>query len=147
MTRVVLDTNVLVSAVLVPNGLPARILAMVYDGTLQLIFSPATITEFVRVFSYPRLKKRLEKQGIALVDLDEFIAGLASFSTIVLGEMQIDAIPDHPSDNMFLNCAVEGEAKFIVSGDHHLLNLQEYQGIRIVSPSSFLKILGLPKTP
>jgi predicted nucleic acid-binding protein len=57
--------------------------------------------------------------------------------------MKIDAIPEDPQDNKFITAAIEGEADYIVSGDHHLRDLKNYQGISIVSPSEFLQIIGL----
>ena len=59
------------------------------------------------------------------------------------GQLDIDAIPDDPSDNMILACAVEGWADFIISGDHHLTDLKIFQGITIVNPATFLKITNI----
>ncbi|HEX8228447.1 MAG TPA: putative toxin-antitoxin system toxin component, PIN family, partial [Chloroflexia bacterium] len=53
----------------------------------------------------------------------------------------IDAIASDPDDNKFLECAVAGGADYIVSGDKHLLSLGEYEGIRILSPADFLRVL------
>jgi len=58
------------------------------------------------------------------------------------GILNVSAIVDDPSDNIYLACAVEGHANFIVSGDHHLTDLKTYLGIPIVNPANFLKLIA-----
>ncbi|MDR3557430.1 MAG: hypothetical protein P4L55_21955 [Syntrophobacteraceae bacterium] len=55
--------------------------------------------------------------------------------------MRFSVIEDDPSDNIYLACALEGQADFIISGDHHLTDLVEFRDIRIVNPAAFLEIL------
>lgn len=57
------------------------------------------------------------------------------------GNLSVKAIPDDPADGMVLACALEGQADFIVSGDHHLTDLKNYQGIKIVDPVTFLSFI------
>lgn len=57
------------------------------------------------------------------------------------GNVNLQAVPADPDDNLILACAVEGEAEFIVSGDRHLRDLRSFQGIRIVNPTTFLKVI------
>jgi uncharacterized protein len=52
-----------------------------------------------------------------------------------------DAIPEDPSDHIFLSCAIEGSADMIVSGDHHLLNLKKFKGIPIMPVNEFIDLL------
>ncbi|MCB9475412.1 MAG: putative toxin-antitoxin system toxin component, PIN family [Deltaproteobacteria bacterium] len=141
--RVVLDTNVLISATTTPEGTPSKILRKVYEGSLELVFSPSTLAELRRVLGYPKLVKRLQKPGMEYTDVDDVIQRVSAFSVFVSGGTKIDAVRDDPSDNMFLACAVEGNADFIVSGDRHLLELGEYGGIRILPPAQFAKIIGI----
>jgi putative PIN family toxin of toxin-antitoxin system len=61
MTRIVIDTNILVSAILTPKGNPAKILKLVLEGTLNLIISPAILEETQQVLRYPRLVKLMKK--------------------------------------------------------------------------------------
>lgn len=56
-------------------------------------------------------------------------------------EIKIEAVPEDPADDKFIIAAVEGEADYVVSGDRHLRNLESYRGIRIISPSEFVRIL------
>jgi len=53
-------------------------------------------------------------------------------------------ITEDPSDNRYLECALEGDAEYIVSGDQHLVQLATYQRIRILTPKEFLGVLALP---
>jgi predicted nucleic acid-binding protein len=57
------------------------------------------------------------------------------------GTLTVAVIQDDPSDNRYLECAVEGEAAYLVSGDRVLLSLGTYQGIQIISPRGFLEVL------
>jgi predicted nucleic acid-binding protein len=56
--------------------------------------------------------------------------------------MNLKEIKEDPEDNKYLSAAVEGKADFIISGDHHLKDLRIYQGIRILDPSTFLKLMA-----
>lgn len=59
------------------------------------------------------------------------------------GELQLKVVDAHPADDKFIIAAVEGKASYIVSGDQHLKDIGEYQGIQIISPIEFLKILEM----
>ncbi|MCG2722043.1 MAG: putative toxin-antitoxin system toxin component, PIN family, partial [Thermodesulfovibrionales bacterium] len=56
--------------------------------------------------------------------------------------LHIEAVPEDPEDNKFIECALTCKADYIVSGDRHLLNLKEYAGIKILKASEFLAILS-----
>ena len=136
--RIVIDTNVLVSAVLNPHGKPAAILDAVIDGDLNLIFSSAMLEEARRVFSYPKIQKILKQNKISLKEVKNYIDRLNKTAIIVPGQTKLDVIKDDPDDNIVLACAQEGKANYIVSGDQHLTSLKTYQTIEIVSPAVFL---------
>jgi hypothetical protein len=59
---------------------------------------------------------------------------------------KINIVHEDPADNKFLECALDGDADIVVSGDEHLLRIEQYQGIRILSVRQFLKLLGEPKS-
>ena len=139
--RIVIDTNVLVSAVLNPHGKPAAILDAVIDGDLSLIFSPAMLEEAKRVFAYPKIQKILKKNRISFKEVNNFIDRLNKTAIIVPGQTIPDVIKDDPADNIVLACALEGKAHYIVSGDQHLIRLETYQTIEIVKPAFFLSLL------
>ena len=141
MIRIVIDTNILVSAILTPEGNPAKILKFALQGKLNLIISPAILEEIRQVLRYPKLVKLMKKNMITLEEVYTFLDKMSKIAVITPGKLDIKAIPDDPSDDMVLSCAVEGEADFIISGDHHLTDLRIFQGIKIVDPAAFLKII------
>lgn len=139
MIRVVLDTNVLVSAVLVPESIPAKILSMVKDDKIELVFSPFALAEVLRVFRYPKLISLMKTRSVDPEEAEDFIKALSFISLITLGGIRGENISGDPNDDRFLACAVESEAQFIVSGDRHLIDLKSFQGIPIVTPAEFIK--------
>lgn len=142
MTRIVIDTNVLVSAMLTPKGNPAKILKLILQGKLNLIISPAILEETRQVFNYPKLVKLMKKNKITRKEVNDFLVKMSKVAVITPGKLDIDTISDDPTDNKILACAVEREADYIISGDHHLTDLKIFHGIEIVDPSTFLKIIN-----
>jgi len=135
MTRIVIDTNILVSAILTPKGNPAKILKLVLEGKLNLIISPAILEETRQVLRYPRLVKLMKKNKITMKEVYDFLDKMSNVAVITPGQLDIDAISDDPADNKILVCSLEGEAEYIISGDHHLKDLKIFQGIKIVDPA------------
>ncbi len=139
MIRVVLDANQFVSALLKPGSNPDRIMRLVREERLTLLISDEIRAEILRVLNYPKIAKRL---SLSPEELTLFIDRLATVAIMTPGTLVVTAIADDPSDNKYLACAVEGKADYIISGDHHLLDLRVFQGIRIVDPGTFLEFLG-----
>lgn len=142
MFKIVLDTNVLVSALINPHGKPAQIINYVFENKIRLFTSPSIMEELERVLSYPKLMKR---HGLDSGELKEFISDLLSVMSLIEEEKIIEVIMEDPSDNKYLSCAIDAKVDFIISGDIHLLNLGEYEGIRIVTPAQFLEIMEREK--
>ena len=132
--RIVADTNVIVSSVLTPGGNPSRIFDAIFNGQLHLILSQAILNEVQRVFSYEKIQKELKKSGVTLEDIDAFLSKIIRISTVVPGKIDLDIIKNDPDDNMFLACAIEGQASYIISGDQHLISIHIHEGIEIVNP-------------
>ncbi len=143
MTRIVIDTNILVSAILTSEGNPAKILKLVLEGILNLITSPAILEETRQVFNYPKLAKLMEKNNITRQEVYGFLDKMSRVALITPGQLEINAILEDPADNKIIVCALEGGADFIISGDHHLTDLKIFQGIKIVGPAAFLKIVNI----
>lgn len=141
MIKVVIDANVFVSAVLKPGSKPDKIIAKTKAGKLKLLVSPDILLEVKTTLLYPRLKKLHRLTG---KEVDEFLRALVMQADITPGELIVEAIKDDPSDNIYLACAVEGKADFIISGDRHLKDLKTFGGIRIVDPATFLEIIAKP---
>ena len=133
--KVVLDTNVLVSA-LGWKGSPHQVLRHCIAGHCRLFTSPALIREAERVLSYPKF-------CITKTRRDEFLALLAETATIVEPGFTLDLVTADPSDNRILECALAGDCRYVVTGDQHLLSLPSFQGIQILTPDAFLAAVPL----
>ena len=138
MIRVVLDANLYVSAVLKPRSKPARILRLVYDRQVQLLLSGKILSEVKTVLLYPKLQRLHQR---TYEEVDDLLRKLAKIAVLTPGKLTLDAVQSDPTDNKYVECAMEGEADFIVSGDRHLTDLKVFRGIRILSPTAFLNIL------
>jgi putative PIN family toxin of toxin-antitoxin system len=132
-TRVVLDTNILISAI-VFGGLPRKILEMVIVGSVNCSLSFAILDELRDVLQ--RSKFGFSPQQAATV-IDE----LQDICEILNPPRRIRTIKADPDDNRILECAVEAQAMCIISGDNHLLELGKYREILIYSPADFLTTL------
>ena len=144
MLRVVLDTNVFVSGLLNKTGLPASILDAWRAGRYLLITSPAIIFEITSVLEslWRGRKYRLTRE-----DVTELARLLEQDALVVPGQADVrGAIAEDPTDEMFLACALDAAADFIVTGDHHLLDLKSYRGIPIVTVQQFSEHLESPTT-
>jgi uncharacterized protein len=136
--RVVLDANVIVSALINPQGVPAQVFDAWRAERFQLLMSPAILEEIGRVLRYPKIvayHRWPEEQ------LRTWVEDLAHLAVMTSGTLTIAVIQDDPSDNRYLECAVEGEAAYLVSGDRVLIAMGTFQGIQIISPRAFLEIL------
>jgi hypothetical protein len=138
MTRAVLDANVFVSGILNAQGLPGRILDAWRADQFHLLISHAILQEIERVFQYPKIARRHQWSN---VELCNFLAELTSFAVLTPGDFRVQVIAECPADDRYLECAMEGNAAYVVSGDRHLLQLKNYQGITIVPPRIFMDIL------
>lgn len=132
MRRVVLDTNVLVSALLVPGSAPADVLRRWRDGYWGLAVSGAILEEYGRVL-------RRAKFGLPLGSIEAVLSEIERGSLRVIPRRHFAAIPEDPSDEEFLDVAVEAAADAIISGDRHLLDLKIFRGVRILTPALSLR--------
>jgi len=131
--RVVLDTNVLVSALLFEGSL-ASLVEGWKQGRFIPIFSRATFQEFKAFLSYPKFK--LSKEEIAAL-LEEILP----FFEVAEVQEEIRGICRDPEDDKFISCALAGSADWIISGDLDLLALKKFGSLRILKPSDFLQRL------
>ncbi len=130
--KVVLDTNIFVSGIFW-TGSSYNVLNSWKEGKFTLVSSLSTLSEIVEVLS--DFKIRLPDETIKeIVDL------IVRNSEIVEPKEKIDIIKDDPSDNIFVETAVAGNADYVVSQDKHLLKLKEFRKIRIMTPVEFNKL-------
>ena len=130
----VFDTNVLLSGV-GWKGKPFQCLELARVGTVEGVICQEIVDELT--------EKLQHKLSLSLEDINETLADLLSFMSLVTITRQLQVIVADPDDDQVLECAVVGHATHIVSGDKkHLLPLGTYQGIRIVSPAEFLQLVA-----
>ncbi len=135
--KIVVDANIFASALLKPNSNPAKVIELVKQNRVELTISPSIIKEIKHILLYPKIKKYHCK---TVQEIDEYFEDLLIFAWVVEGKEIIDIIKDDPTDNKYLACADEGEADYIISGDHHLLDLGTYKVAKIVKAKAFLEI-------
>jgi uncharacterized protein len=140
MIRIVLDTNLFVSALLKPGSNSDLILHAVKDEKVLLLLSDKICDEISRVLTYPKIRNRLKASDI---EIEHFLQLFRIVAVITPGVLDLPPLEADPDDTKYLVCAVEGRADFIVSGDHHLTDLLSYRGIRIVNPADFIQILSI----
>ena len=126
--RIVLDTNVLVSALISPDGPPGRLLAAVKRGDMSLVTSEAQRSELRNVLRRERLRPYLR-----LEEAEDLVRDLEAVGEAVTGLPTVNVSPD-PDDNVILATAIAGRADMVVSGDKkHMLRLGDVNGIPIVT--------------
>lgn len=136
-TKVVIDTNVVVSA-FGWGGKPADIIRLITSGKVLNFTSIEMLAELKKVVGYSRLAFSETLQA-------EIIEIMFNASSIVERHESVNIIDDDTEDNKILECAISAGAEFVVSGDKHLLTLKSFEGIKIVTPEEFIKIWSFTK--
>ena len=129
--RIVLDTNVLISALLF-GGRPRIILEKVVRRELTLCISEPILAELAGVLQRPKF-------GFGATAVNQIVAELSAISELIRPSQEFAVIGADQADNRVIECAVEANAEYIISGDMHLLALKEYGSIQVVSPQAFLE--------
>ena len=137
--RLVLDTNAAVSALLW-RGNPGKLIDAAHSGSVTLYASAPLLAELRGVLEREKFAKHLQVRGVSATQVSE---GYAALTTVVVPSIIPPAIIDDPDDDAVLACAVAADADLVVSGDPHLLNLEHYEGVPIVTPAEAVKRLGL----
>lgn len=133
--RIVLDTNVLISALAFPGSKPDQLLYRIRRGEAELFLSPFILSELDRVL---RKKFRLNKR-----EVDARVDAIRSITQIIEPTERVTVVTAVDDDNRILECALAAQAEFLVTGDReHLLPLGSFRNTRIVTPAEFLDLLG-----
>jgi putative PIN family toxin of toxin-antitoxin system len=132
MLKVVIDTNVFISAFYLPESRPANVVLLARRKTILNLISPQILKEVERIIKKKLLWDNSKTQSA--------VRRIKNFSEEVRPQERLAIIADDP-DNRILECAVAGQADFIISGDHHLIDLENYQGIKIINPARFLELI------
>jgi putative PIN family toxin of toxin-antitoxin system len=134
--RVVLDTNILISAFIFPGGPPEAAYRAVLDGRVELVTSPPLLAELGRVL--------VDKFGWEPSLTGEAVAQVARVAIVVRPESRVDVVVEDLDDDRVLEAAAAGEADVIVSGERHLLRLRSWRGVPIEKAAAFLMRLDEP---
>jgi len=126
MVAVTFDTNVLLSATLWDGSVAQKLLFDLIRQNVQIYSTLEILSEYQEVlkrdfdFSDEEIKEILEK--------------VLAFATLVSPTLRINIVKDDPDDDKIIECALESNSRYIITYDKHLLNIREYQGIRIIRP-------------
>lgn len=136
MIRAVVDTNVIVSAFFW-GGLPRQLLNAARSKQFRMITSEELIEELKDVISRPKFAERLAQIGETVETLLE--NDYRALVEVVESAKIEPVILDDPDDDALIACAIGGSANYILSGDHHLLDLETHQNIKVTTIKQFLE--------
>ena len=136
MLRVVIDTNVLVSALLKPDSVPGLIFSLVLEGELILCLSEPIATEYEEVLQREKFKKLNQKKVKAL------LSRLKSQAEWAEPKVHLNITKADPEDNKFLEWAEEAGADFLVTGNTKHFPPGKYKGTIILTPVGFLSVMA-----
>jgi putative PIN family toxin of toxin-antitoxin system len=137
--RVVLDANVFVSAYISPDGTPGQIIqSFLRDGSFELVLSEPIIEEVLEALAYPKVEKAARSKTEPALWFEDLVV----LSQLVGVDFEVPRLSADPDDDQYIACAIAGRATFIVTGDPDLLTVRQLEGVRIVTPRSFLDIIA-----
>jgi putative PIN family toxin of toxin-antitoxin system len=131
--RLVIDTNILISALLAETSLPAHLMVLWREGRFDLLTSPGQLDELMRVTRYPKIRERLVPAlaGRLINELRDV--------AVSVGNLPAVNVSSDPHDDYLLAIATAGAADFLVTGDKRdLLTLRLYEGTKIITVRDFL---------
>ena len=138
MIRAVVDTNILISGVIKPEGATGEILRRLREREFVLLYTEPLLAELAEVINRPRIR---QKYGLGSEDIETVLALILLRGEPIDPTRRVEICRD-PKDNMILEAAVAGQADMITSGDFDLLSLREFEGMPIISPAEFLQRLA-----
>lgn len=133
--KAVIDTSVMVSVAFAKKGVAKKLKNLIADDAFIMVSSKEIIKELLEVLHYPHIVQHFRPSNEYI---GEFIGMIIEHSEITEGNYTIEGITEDPNDDMFIACALEGKADYIVSRDPHLRNIKHYRGIQIVDATSFI---------
>ncbi len=137
--RVVLDANIYISALIKPSSYPGLLLkTLIENSKYEIVLSQDILEELKRAVFYPKVRKYIKKSDQEIFMWFDALVVRAYLAVCLFSHDPI--VEEDPDDDKYLIAALESSARYLVSGDKHLLNLQEYQGVKIVIPVEFLRL-------
>lgn len=135
--RLVVDTNVLVSAFLW-EGTPGRLVELAGEKAVQLYTSRVLLEELAATLNKKKLAKPVAATGLSA---EQMLANYRRIATLVTARQLTQQVSRDADDDQVLACAIAARAQLVVSGDDDLLILKTFQGIRIVSPAQAVRFV------
>ena len=132
MIKAVYDTNVVVSGLLNPEGIPSLILDLATQGYIRLFLSEEIVKEYEAVLIRPKF-------SLSRKHIKRLLQKLRTKGKVVKPKTSVKVLKD-PADNKFLECALSGKAKYFVTGNTRHVPLRNFGGIKIVTPREFWEI-------
>jgi uncharacterized protein len=136
----VFDTNILIRLALKRTKAIDRLWTALRAQMFDLILSATILTELERVLNYPRLQKRY---GLNSEKIAAFVKEIQEIAILTLELYEIARVEQDPTDDVFLACALEAYADYLVTEDNHLRAIKYYQGVQIIGLEQFQKVIGL----
>jgi len=131
MLKLVIDTNVIISALLKPESNPALILSLILRGDCRLCLTEKIFTEYEEVWGRSKFK------NMDHTSVRRFLSTLRKRALWVIPKVAIDVAKD-PDDNAFLECAVESKADFLITGNIHHFPEKKFHRTSILTPAEFV---------
>ncbi|MBW1838195.1 MAG: putative toxin-antitoxin system toxin component, PIN family [Deltaproteobacteria bacterium] len=136
MLKMVLDTNVVISALLKTQSTPALIVSLALQGRIIFCLSENIFNEYEGVLAREKFKALNSRQ------VKRLLAELKNKALFVVPEKKLEIIKEDPEDNMFLECALEAEADFLITGNKKHFPFKTFKGISVVSPGEFINVVA-----
>jgi uncharacterized protein len=140
MIKVIIDTNVLISALIKPKSNPtnpALVLNLILDGKFKLCLSEAIFQEYEEVLARPKFSRLDQKAVKKLLQL------IKKESCWVIPTKKVNLIKEDPQDNIFLECAQEAKVNFIITGNSRHFPKIKFKNALIVSPGEFIELVAI----
>lgn len=132
--KITLDTNVLISATFW-KGDADKIIEKVERKELELVLSKEIIEEYARVLNYKEIQDKVKNKNL---EMRRSVEKIVSLSTVVEPTEKVSVVKNDTDDDKILECAKAGKVDVIVSNDNHLLDLKEFEKIKIINPKEFI---------
>ena len=136
MPRVILDTNVIVSAFLKPESNPAPILSLFIEGYLTVCLCEEIWTEYREVLKRPKF------QHLDQVNIEAFFGIIKAKALWAVPQVSVTILTSDPADNKFLACAWETQADYLITGNIKHFPFKKFHGTRIITPGDFINLIG-----
>lgn len=135
MIKVVLDTNIVISALIKADSDPALILALIFEGQIRLCLTEDIFIEYEGVLSREKFQ-RLDQDSVK-----KALSGLKKMSRWAVPSTPVDVLKIDPDDNKFLQCASEAKADYLITGNKKHFPMAHYGVTKILSPRDFIYLV------